>query len=118
MKRVLAILLFVSLAASGADLSGVWKLTYITENGHQRESKLELKVEGDSLTGTFSSERGTARIESGKINGDEITFDLVRKSNNDEITVHFKGKVEGGAMKLTMQFGQRAPVAIVGTKGS
>ncbi len=118
MKRLIPILLFIALAASGADLSGVWKLTYTTENGHQRESKLELKMDGDNLTGTLSSERGTARIERGKVNGDEIEFDLVRKSNNDEITVHFKGKVEAGTMTLTMQFGQRPPVTIGGTKGA
>jgi len=116
MKCVVSILLFTGLA-SAADPGGVWNLAYATGNGHQRESKLDLKAEGDRLEGTLSSERGTARIESGKINGDEIAFDVVRKSNNDEITVHFKGKVEGGMMKLSMQYRQRAPVTIAGNKG-
>jgi hypothetical protein len=116
MKCVVSILLFTGLA-SAADPGGVWNLAYTTGNGHQRESKLDLKVEGDRLEGTLSSDRGTARIEAGKINGDEIAFDVVRKSNNDEITVHFKGKVEGSTMKLSMQYGQRAPVTIAGNKG-
>jgi hypothetical protein len=118
MKLVIPILLCASLAASAADAGGVWKLAYTTENGLRRESKLDLKVEGGSLAGTLSSERGMARIESGKINGDEIGFDLIRKSNNDEITVHFKGRIEGDTMKLTMQYGKRDPVAVTGTRGS
>jgi hypothetical protein len=117
-KRVLFILLFARLVLSAADPSGVWQLAYTTENGHVRESKLDLKVEGDSLIGTLSSERGTAKLENGKISGNEIGFDVVRKSNNDEITVHFKGKVEGGTMKLTMQFGNRAAFTLLGKKGS
>jgi hypothetical protein len=118
MKHVILILFWASIAASAADISGVWNLAYTTENGLRRESKLELKVDGDSLSGILSSERGRAPIEAGKISGDEMGFDLIRKSNNDEITVHFKGRIEGGAMKLTMQYGKRPPVAVVATKGT
>ena len=118
MKRLIPILLCASLAASAADVSGVWKLAYTTENGLRRESKLELKVDGDNLSGTVSSERGRAQIEAGKVRGDEIGFDLVRNSNNDEITVHFTGKIQGDMMKLTMQYGKRAPVVVTATKGT
>ncbi len=118
MKLAIPILWLASLAASAADADGIWDLTYTTANGLRRESKLELKVDGDSLAGSLSSDRGMARIESGKISGDDIAFDLVRKSNNDEITVHFKGRIEGSAMKLTMQFGKRDPVTMIGKKGS
>ena len=118
MKRLVPILLCASMAASAADVGGIWKLAFTTANGLTRESKLDLKVEGDSLAGTVSSERGTARIEKGKISGDEIAFDLIRNSNNDEITVHFKGRIEGDTMKLTMQYGKRDPVAVIGKKGS
>jgi hypothetical protein len=118
MKRIFPVLLFASLAMSAADPSGVWQLAYTTENGHLRESKLDLKADGDSLGGTLSSERGTAKLENGKISGDEIGFDVVRRSNNDEVTVHFKGKVEGGTMKLTMRFGNRAAFTMLGKRGS
>lgn len=118
MKLAASILLFGSLAARGADPSGTWDLAYKTANGLLRESKLELKANGDGLEGTLSSDRGTAKIQSGKITGDEITFDLVRNSNNDEITVHFKGQIDGEAIRLTMQYGTREPVVITGRKGS
>ncbi len=118
MRRLILVLFCASLAAHAADPSGIWKLIYVTENGLKRESKLDLKVEGDSLSGTVSSERGTARFSSGKINGNEIAFDLIRNANYDEITVHFKGTMEGGAMKLTMQYGKREPVPVIAKKGS
>jgi hypothetical protein len=65
-----------------------------------------------------SSERGRAPIANGKISGDEIAFDLIRDARYDMITVHYKGRIEGGAMKLTMQYGKRDPVAVTGKKGS
>ncbi len=118
MKLAVSILLFGAMQVWGADASGVWNLAYKTPSGLTRESKLELAAHGDSLEGTLSSQRGTARIEGGKISGNEISFDLIRNSNNDEITVHFKGTIDGGAIKLTMQYGSREAVEITGTKGS
>ena len=118
MKRFIPILLYASLAASAAEVSGVWNLAYTTENGLRRQSKLDLKVDGDNLSGTLSSERGRAQIEAGKVSGDKIGFDLIRNSNNDEITVHFKGRIQGGVMKLTMQYGKRPAIAVIATKGT
>ncbi len=118
MRLTIILLFFFHVAANAADAVGAWTLGYTTPNGMKRESKLDLKVEGDTLTGSLSSDRGTAKIDSGKISGNEIAFDLIRKSNNDEITVHFKGRIEGNTMKLTMQYGTREPVAVTGKKGS
>jgi hypothetical protein len=118
MRFVIPLLLCSSLAAGAADAGGVWTLDYTTGNGLKRQSKLDLKVEGDSLSGTVSSERGSAPIANGKISGDEIAFDLVRDARYDVITVHFKGRIEGGAMKLTMQYGKRDPLVVTGRKGS
>ena len=77
---------------------------------------MNLTLEGDNLSGTLSSDRGLARIEGGKLTDDEIRFDVVRKGNGDDITVHFRGKVKGETMKLTMQFGRRNPIEITARK--
>ena len=112
MKSLAVILLFATLAASAADIAGTWKLTYTTENGLTREATLDLKLEGDRLSGTLASDRGKAQIETGKLSGDEVSFSLLRLGNGDEITVNFWGKVEGATMKLKMQYGQRQPIDI------
>jgi hypothetical protein len=108
--------LFAGLMSYAADSGGTWRVAYSTENGLPREATLSLKVDGDRLAGTWSSDRGLALLENGKISGNNIQFDLVRKSIYDEIAVHFKGIVDGETMKLTMQFGRRKPVEITARK--
>jgi hypothetical protein len=117
MKRVILVLLCASLATSAADPGGIWTLAYTTENGLKRESKLDLKVEGNSVSGVVSSDRGRAPIANGKISGGDIAFDLIRDARYDVIAVHYKGTIEGDTMKLTMQYGTRDPVTVIGKKG-
>jgi hypothetical protein len=114
--RAAIVLLFTSLAGQAADISGPWKLAYTTENGLRREATLNLKVEGDHLSGALTSDRGTARIEEGKVSGGEVSFTLLRKGNGDEIAIHYEGKVESGAMKLKMQYGRRSAIEVVATR--
>ena len=116
--RAAATLLLATISASAADIAGTWKLTYTTENGLSREATLDLKLEGDRLSGTLASDRGKAQIETGKIGGDEVSFSLLRLGNGDEITVKFWGKVEGATMKLKMQYGSRQPVDIAARRTS
>ena len=118
MRSLAAALLLATLAASAADIAGQWKLTYTTENGLAREATLDLKLEGDHLSGTLASDRGKAMIETGKVSGPEISFSLLRRGNGDEITVNFSGKVEGATMKLKMQYGQRQPVDVAARRVS
>lgn len=118
MKRAFLLLLCAGLTASAAGVSGLWTLAYTTENGLKREATLDLKQEGDQVSGVLSSERGKAAISNGRLSGDEIAFDLVRDARYDVITIHFKGRIEGGAMKLTMQYGKRDPITIAAKKGS
>jgi hypothetical protein len=110
--RTAVVFLLASMAALAADIAGSWKLAYTTENGLTREATLDLKSEGDHLSGTLASDRGRAQIEEGKVSGDEVSFTLLRRGNNDEIKVTYQGKVEGGTMKLKMQYGHRPPIEV------
>ena len=78
-----------TLASSAADITGMWKLAYTTENGLTREAALDLKLEGDHLSGTLVSDRGKAQVETVKVSGDDASFSLLRPGNGDEITVTF-----------------------------
>ncbi len=120
MRTLLPItLLFLSIAgaACAANADGVWKLRYKGANG-MRESTLTLKMDGENITGTLSGDRGTVKIDEGKVSGDNITFTLIRRGNNDEIPVHYTGKIDGETMKLQMEYRQRTPVDIIGKRGS
>jgi len=97
-------------------LSGPWKLSYTTPNGLRREATLQLQVDGDTVTGTLASDRGTTPIVEGRISGNQISFVVVRKGNGDEIRIIYSGAVEGDTMRLRMEYGGRAPVAITGAR--
>jgi hypothetical protein len=114
--RTALLLVFCVGAARAADIDGKWKLLYITENGLHRESTLEVKEDGGKLSGKVSSERGTALIDTGAVNQNQISFSLLRKGNGDEIRVEYTGRIEDGVLKLTMRYGKREPVAIVGRR--
>jgi hypothetical protein len=116
MKPILLLAFLCAATAASADIDGKWQLTYTTSNGLRREALLDLKTEGATLAGALSSDRGTARIESGEIKGNEISFTLLRKGNGDEIQVRFTGTLREGALELTMQFGNREPVKVHGRR--
>jgi hypothetical protein len=118
MKSLAALALLFATLASAADIAGTWRLTYTTENGLTREATLDLKQEGDRVSGALASDRGKAQIETGKLSGDEISFSLLRLGNGDEIRVNFWGKVEGATMKLKMQYGGRQPVDVAARRMS
>ena len=105
---VLALMCLFAVAAFAADVSGKWTYEMTTPNGDKREGSLNLKAEGDKLTGTVSGMRGETPISDGKISGDDISFNVVRSRNGQEFKMQYKGKVVGDELKLTVQFGERS----------
>jgi hypothetical protein len=60
------------------------------------------KVHKTSLTGTLNNPLvGKTKIKDGKIDGDNISFYIVRVLNGYEVRVLWKGKVEGDVIKFT-----------------
>ena len=88
-------LLFAAVAAArAADPAGTWTWSQPGRNGGQdREMTLKLKVEDGKLTGTLSGGQNEAKIEHGKVSGDEISFDVTRERNGNSFTTKYKGKV-------------------------
>lgn len=52
----------------------------------------------------MSNPMGETEISEGKINGDEISFVVVRTMMNNEIKILYKGKVAGDEIKFTREF--------------
>ncbi len=93
MTRILAILLAAALSAFAADVTGNWKATAEGPNGAM-ERTFALKVDGEKLTGeTVSSFVGKSEIRDGKIKGDDITFQITVKFQDNEMNLDYKGKV-------------------------
>ena len=108
--RIFSGLAAFALAASslfGADLTGKWVAKMETPNGDTRDMVMNLKADGQKLTGTVGGMRGDAEITDGKIAGDDVSWVVVRNFNGNEIRQEYKGKVSGAEMKLTVSFGER-----------
>ena len=100
------ILLFVAvlgltLSAFGDEMvAGTWKGTLETPNGAQ-ENTFVLKVDGEKLTGSITSQMGTMEISDGKVDGDKVSFAI----STDFGLINYSGAVKGDEMKLTLSAG-------------
>ena len=98
---VLALMAIFSLAIMAADASGVWKASIETPNGAM-ENTFTLKVDGEKLTGTVTmGQMGDGAISDGKVDGDNVSFAVVREFNGNQFRIDYKGKVAGDEMKIT-----------------
>lgn len=103
MKWLLLLLAAFALTASAADISGTWKGTAETPNGTV-ERTFVFKVDGNKLTGETSSDMfGKSTIENGKVDGDNLSFDIKANIQGNEVTLKYTGKVTGKEMKLHVE---------------
>jgi len=99
-------------AAAPADVAGDWAMTYTTREGVKHSSTLALKVEGETVTGTITSPRGTIPIEEATVKGDDITFAVTRVGFGDKIRIDYNGKIKGDTMTLKMKAGAKEPLDV------
>jgi hypothetical protein len=82
-----------------ADIAGKW-----SAQAQGAEITLTFKVDGNTLTGTVdNSQAGPTDIKDGKIDGDAISFHVVRKMGESEIKIMWEGKVAGDEIKFKRQ---------------
>ena len=129
-QLALTLLALASVAVVHAgDVSGVW--TWITpgrNGGSDHTNTLTLKADGAALTGTVSSPGREGRviatpITAGKLEGDSISFLVVRQVRGNSVTNNYSGavvadKITGkisatrdGALQSHDWVAQRAPAA-------
>ncbi len=101
-----ALTLWVSFAA---DIDGKWTGQVQGRNGPQTQT-LMLKASGNALTGCVQAGRGgPADISNGTIDGNNVSFTVVREFGENKITQEFKGMISGGELKLTVSGGRGEP---------
>jgi hypothetical protein len=106
--RVLLVAMIALLAllatAWAADVTGKWVAQVPGRQGATSENTFNFKVDGAALTGTLTTPQGESTISEGKVNGDEISFVVVRKFGENEMKTLYKGKVAGDEIKFTREF--------------
>jgi hypothetical protein len=96
----------------GADIDGKWTGETQGRRGPQTQT-LMLKASGTTLTGTLQGGRGgPVEISNGTIDGDNVSFQVVREFGENKVTQQFKGTISGGELKLTMSGGRGEPVEV------
>jgi hypothetical protein len=102
----LSCLLVGALWASNA--TGKWKGEFQTPNGNTFPVNMDLKAgDNGSLTGTVSGRNGPIEISNGKVDGDHLSFDVIREFNGNQFKQHYDGTISGDTIhfKITMEGG-------------
>ena len=103
MKRLLMLLAAFALVALAADVTGTWKGTADTPMGAV-ERTFVFKVDGSKLTGeTTSSMTGKSTITDGKVDGDNISFNVAISVQGYDMKLHYTGVVNGKQIKFHVQ---------------
>ena len=106
---ILAAIGLLAVFAVAADITGKWKAETTGRDGQTRTTTFNFKVDGSKLTGTVSGRMGDTEITEGKIDGDAISFVVMREFQGEQRKIQYKGKVVGEEIKLSVQFGPDMP---------
>ena len=105
-----AIVCVFALTGSAAGIDGKWVSERTMGRGDQQRTMtltLDLKSSGSTLTGTMSmtTPRGerSVDIQNGKVDGDNLSFTVVQKGRQGEMTIIYEGSVSGDDMKGTQK---------------
>ena len=97
---IAAIALLTLLASAwAADVAGKW-----SAKAQGADITLTFKVDGTTLTGTVdNTQAGPTDIKEGKIEGDNISFYVVRTMGESQIKISWKGTIAGDEIKFKRQ---------------
>ena len=100
------LLLGISSAALAVDINGKWTAEVEGRRGTVTQT-LILNASGGNLTGSLEGGRGGAvDIADGKIDGNQVSFKVVREFNGNQFTQQYKGTLsEAGELDLSVSMG-------------
>lgn len=110
---VTTVLLVVALSAFAADVTGKWTYEQPGRNGGPaRTTTITLKADGNKLTGEVPAMGGRGggggggtppaptQITNGKIDGNNISFEVTRDMGGTPFTIKYEGTLSGDELKL------------------
>ena len=107
--RIALLSCLLAAAAFAADASGKWTYEQQGRNGAMTVT-LTLKADGGTLTGSVDSGRGgPADIKNGKVDGNNISFEVTREFNGNTFTSKYSGTISGDEIKMTVDNGRGQP---------
>lgn len=96
-----------ALEARAVDVSGEWEMTSTSQRG-DRTSTITIEQDGENITVTMPGRRGGDPMKGeGTIKGNEIQWTITRETPRGEMTIIYKGTVDGNSMSGTMEMSGR-----------
>ena len=97
-----------ALSTNGASVpesvSGTWNMKLESPRG-SREGILELVVNGSSLSGTWTGERGAQQLAGGAVEGPSLSWEVRMSGPMGEISLRFSGLLADGVISGEVEFG-------------
>ncbi len=118
MKNTIKLLAIAALplGAFAADVTGTWKTEFNTRIGVQKYT-FELKQDGNTVTGTASSDIGGEKSESklveGRIDGDAVSFVEMLNFQGNDLRITYQGKASADEIAFTREVGDFASEKLV-----
>jgi len=110
---ILSIVAVLTLAAWAADVSGTWTMSSPGRGGQMMERDITIAQEGNKIKVTMPGRPnqdgtpGEPIVGEGTVEGNAIAWKVVRQTPQGEMTIEYKGTVDGAAMKGTMMMMDR-----------
>lgn len=99
-----AVTVLVSAVAWAADATATGKWNWkqrLGPNGDEAEITLELKQDGEKLTGTWNLNDIKVEIKDGTVKDGNLAFVVMREFDGNQIKTIFKGKQDADTIKGT-----------------
>jgi hypothetical protein len=87
-----------------ADVAGTWNIA-IDIGGTTATPSVTFKQEGETLTGTYSSQMLGEQKVTGSVKGNAITFEFTASFDGNPVKVTYSGTVDKTTMKGKVTFG-------------
>ena len=97
-----------------SNVDGTWNVTTNTPMGAQKGT-VTLTTDGDKLTGNMSGAQGSLDIESGAVNGNDVSW-KVDISQPMPMTLEFSGSVDGDSISGNVKLGGFGNATFEGTR--
>ena len=102
--RVTLLTALLAVGAFAADATGKWSAEVPGRGGQTRTQNMEFKADGAKLTGSMEGMQGASTpITDGKVDGDTISFNVVREFNGNTMKSEYTGKVVGDTIAFKMK---------------
>jgi hypothetical protein len=101
---LVSVLVLGALTLMAADVSGKWAAEVQGRNGQTRNVSFAFKQDGSTLNGTMVGPMGReVEITNGKVDGDNLSFDVNMEFQGNAVTIHYTGTVAGDSIKMKSQ---------------